>query len=87
MLFLPWNIFPQEHGKTESESVSHSVASYSETSWSPPGSSVHGKFQARIQEWVAIPFPRDLSDPGIKSMFPALQADSLPSEPWKSRNS
>ena len=24
--------------------------------WSPPGSSVHGIFQARILEWVAIPF-------------------------------
>ena len=34
---------------------------------SPPGSSVHGIFQARILEWVAIPFsrgsfqPRDLT--------------------------
>ena len=26
--------------------------------WSPPGSSVHGILQARIQEWVAIPFSR-----------------------------
>ena len=25
---------------------------------SPPGSSVHGTLQARILEWVAIPFPR-----------------------------
>ena len=24
--------------------------------YSPPGSSVHGIFQARILEWVAIPF-------------------------------
>ena len=24
--------------------------------WSPPGSSVHGIFQARILEWVAISF-------------------------------
>ena len=24
--------------------------------WSPPGSSVHGIFQARIPEWVAISF-------------------------------
>ena len=27
---------------------------------SPPGSSVHGILQARILEWVAIPFSRDL---------------------------
>ena len=33
---------------------------------SPPGSSGHGILQARILEWVAIPFSRDLSDPGIK---------------------
>ena len=31
-----------------------------------PGSSVHGILQAKILEWVAIPFPGDLSDPGIK---------------------
>jgi len=32
---------------------------------SPPGSSVHGISQARILEWVAMPSPRDLPDPGI----------------------
>ena len=32
-------------------------------------------------EWVAIPFSRDLPDPGIEPGSPALQADSLPSEP------
>ena len=30
---------------------------------SPPGSSVHGILQARILEWVAIPFPRVPSQP------------------------
>ena len=34
----------------------------------PPGSSVHGILRARILEWVAISFSRDLPDPGIKSM-------------------
>ena len=48
---------------------------------SPPGSSVHGILQARILEWVAIPSPGDLPDPGIESRSPALQADSLPTEP------
>ena len=33
---------------------------------SPPGSSVHGILQARILEWVAIPFSRDLPNPGVK---------------------
>ena len=47
----------------------------------PPGSFVHGILQARILEWVAIPSAGDLPDPGIKPTSPALQADSLPSEP------
>ena len=34
----------------------------------------------RILEWVAHPFSRDLSDPGIEPGSPALQADSLPAE-------
>ena len=32
---------------------------------SPPGSSVHGNFQARILEWVATSYSRDLSTLGI----------------------
>ena len=47
----------------------------------PPGSSVHAILQARILEWVAIPFSRDLPDPGIKLWSPALQEVSLPYEP------
>ena len=43
-----------------------------------PGSSVHGIPQAGILEWVAMPSSRETSDPGIKPMSPALQADSLP---------
>ena len=39
--------------------------------YSPPGSSVHRIFQARIQEWVVISFPGDLPDPGIGS-FPLM---------------
>jgi len=41
---------------------------------------VHGILQARILEWVAYPFSRDLPNPGIKLGSPALQADSLPEE-------
>ena len=36
-----------------------------------------GFFQIRILEWLAIPFPRDLPNPGIKPRSPALQADFL----------
>ena len=31
-----------------------------------PGSSVHGIFQARILEWVAITFSREYSNPGFE---------------------
>ena len=43
----------------------------------PLGSSVHGIFQARILEWIAIPFPGNLADPETEPESPALQADSL----------
>ena len=38
---------------------------------------------SRQEYWNGLPFPspRDLPDPGIKPGSPALQADSLPSEP------
>ena len=51
------------------------------TPCSPPGSSVNGALQARILEWAAVSFSRDLPDRGIKPGPPALQVDSLPSEP------
>ena len=47
----------------------------------PPAYSVHGIFQAGIQVRGAIPSPGDLPHPEIKPVSPALQADSLPSEP------
>ena len=47
---------------------------------SPPGVSVHGIFQARILEWVTIPFSGDLPDPGIEPRSPELSADSLLTE-------
>ena len=49
--------------------------------YSPPSSSVRGVFQQRILEWVAILFSGDLPNPGVKPRSPALQADSLPSDP------
>ena len=48
---------------------------------SPPGSSVHGILQARVLEWVAIPFSRGFSQPRDRTQVSTLQADSLPSEP------
>ena len=49
--------------------------------YSSPGSSIHGILQARILEWVVIPSPRDLANPGIEPGSPTLRADSLLSEP------
>ena len=46
--------------------------------YSLPGSSLHGIFQARVLEWIAVSFSGDLLDPGIEPWSPALQADSLP---------
>ena len=40
--------------------------------YSLPGSSIHGIFQARVLEWVAIPFSRESSE----HRYPTLQADS-----------
>ena len=46
--------------------------------YSPLGSSVHGFFEARILEWVAIAF---LPNPGIEPASSALQAEFLPLSP------
>ena len=49
--------------------------------YSLPASSVHGILQARILEWVAIPFSRGSSQSRDQTRSPSLQADSLLSEP------
>ena len=43
----------------------------------PMDYTVHEILQARILEWVAIPFSRESSKP----RSPTVQADSLPAEP------
>ena len=47
---------------------------------SPPGSSVHGILQAR-RRGLPCPPPWNLPNPGIEPRSPALQTESLPSEP------
>ena len=57
-------LFPYfaHYPQVKSESVSHWVMSHSlQLHGLPPGSSVHGILQARILEWVAIPFSRGSS--------------------------
>ena len=49
-----------------------------------PGSSVYGILQARILEWIAVPFSRGSSQPRIEPrshIAGGLQVDSWPSEP------
>ena len=41
----------------------------------PPGSPLHEIFQVRILEWVAIPSPGNLHDPGIEPVSPALAGE------------
>ena len=48
---------------------------------SPPDSSVHGISQARLLEWLAVPFSRESSRPRDRTQVSTLQTDSLPSEP------
>ena len=45
------------------------------------GSSVHGIFQARILEWVAIPFSRGCSQPRVECTFPVLEGGFFTTEP------
>ena len=51
------------------------------TVYQPTDSYVHGILQARILEWIAIPFSMDPPHQGIEPESLALQTDSLPSEP------
>ena len=48
---------------------------------SPPGSSVHGIFQARILEWAATSSSRGSSNPEIEPATPALAGGFFTNEP------
>ena len=48
---------------------------------SSSGFSVHGILQQECWNGLVFPSPEDLPDPGIKPRSPALQEDSLSSEP------
>ena len=49
--------------------------------YSLPGSSVHGLLQARMLEWVAIPFSGESSQPRDQTPVSCIKADSSLSEP------
>ena len=49
--------------------------------YSPPGSTIHGIFQARISEWVAISFSRGPSWQGIDAESSELAGGFITNEP------
>ena len=57
------------------------VAQLCPTLCDPMDNTVHGILQARILEWVAVPFSGDLPNSETEPRSPTLQADSLPAEP------
>ena len=68
------------------KSKSDKVAQLCPTLCDPMDYTVHGILQARILEWVAVPFSRRSSQPGDQTQVSCLllQADSLPTEAqWK----
>ena len=58
--------------KSESEATQSCLTLFDPMGGSLPSFSVHGIFQARVLEWVAIPSPEDLPDPGIRTGSPTL---------------
>ena len=67
------------------DSMDMKVTQSCSTLCDPMDYTVHGILQARILEWEAFPFSRDLPKTGIKPRSTALQEDSLPAEPQGKR--
>ena len=67
-------------------SISHSVVSDSLQLWTTAGQTSLSMGFSRQEYWSELPFPSsgDLLNPGIEPMSPALQTDSLLSEPPES---
>ena len=74
-------IYLTNYTESESEDAQSCPILCDPTDCSPPGSPVHGIFQARVLKWVAISFSRGSSQPRIEPGSPALQVDTLLSEP------
>ena len=78
--FSPLITFPHSNLSTQGKTSEVKLTQSCLTPCDPMDYVVHGNRQARILEWVAVPFPGDLPSPGIEPSS-ALQADSLPAEP------
>ena len=80
---------PAERKITDSGSVRHGCSLVTNSCLtlcdpmycSPPGSSVHGIFQARILDGWPFPSPGDLPDLGIEPASPALARGFFTAEP------
>ena len=61
----------------------HSHVQLFATPWAVAHQAILSMEFSRSEFWSGLPFPSsgDLSDPGIEPKSPALQGDSLPSEP------
>ena len=59
--------FPSPMHESESEVAQSCLTPSDPMDCSLPGSSVHGIFQARVLEWVAIAFSTALLSPGARS--------------------
>ena len=84
--YLNYPFLPLHPLKARSYMLSH-VRLCNPMDCSPPGSSVHGVFQARVLEWVAISFSRESSQPrdGTQHLLHLLhwQVDSSAQAPPK----
>ena len=58
-----WSLAPPQGAVVIVQSLSHVQLFSDPMDCSPPGSSVHGNFQARLLEWVATSFSRGSSQP------------------------
>ena len=77
-----WSGLPFPSPMHESE-VTQSCPTLSDpTDCSLPGSSVHGIFQARVLEWVAIAFSEVWSGQGIKTRCLLVKC-TVPHAPWR----
>ena len=68
--------------KSESEVAQSGPTLCDPMDYSLPGFSVHGIFQARVPEKLAISFSRGSSWPRDQTRVSRIVADTLPSEPY-----
>ena len=76
----------RDESESESEVAQSCPTLCDSVDCSPPCSSVHGILQARTLEGVAIPFSQGIFSSQGLNPSPALQVDSLPSEPLESES-